>query len=235
MDEEDKAGYILSQNLSKRGYSIEYFDNGEKAKNKLKSSIYDILITGLKGKKYSGLKLLKYIREKNLNTDVIIYTAYGDVESYIKASRLGAIEYINKPVTADFFESLIKKLSGTEHLHQITRIETSDRRRHNRYPIKAPAHIIKREKEKIKKIEATIQNISLSGVLLSACYEFSENQEIELNLMLSGMSIYAESIIRRIIQIENNNEEMKRRYAGLEFKKIPEKDYHNFKKYLESI
>ena len=236
VDEEDKAGYILFKNLVSKGFNVDYLDNGEKAKNKLKSGIYDMLIAGIKGKKYGGINLLKFINEKDLSTDVIIYTAYGDVESYIKASRLGAIEYINKPVTADFFESLINKLSGIGQPLHVTNIETSDRRRHNRYMISEPAHILKRQNKKIEKIEATVRNISLSGILLSSCYEFSENQKIEINLILSGVPIYASSLTKRIIDSEGLEEEEKKyNFAGLELLEIPESDYNHFKTYIDSI
>ncbi len=236
VDEEDKAGYILSKNLSGKGFKVDYFDNGEKARDKIESGTYNMLITGIKGKKYGGLKLLKHIKEKELSTDVVIYTAYGDVESYIKASRLGAIEYINKPVTADFFESLINKLSGIGQPLHITRIETSDRRRHDRFIVSEPAHILRREKNEVKKIEASIQNISLSGVLLSSCYEFSENQEIEINLILSGTSVSASSVIKRIISPDTSNHEQNSvNLAGLEFLNIDTSGYDHFRRYMDSI
>lgn len=236
VDEEDKSGYILSKNLARKGFNVDYLNNGEKAKNKLKTGIYDILIASIKSKKCSGLNLLKFINEKDISTDVIIYTAYGDIESYIKASRLGAIEYINKPATADFFESLINKLSGIGQPQHSTSIETSDRRRHNRYTISEPANVLKRKnKEEVEKFEAIVQNISLSGILLSSRYEFSENQEIEVNLILSGVSVSADSITRRIFTDEDNDEEKKHNFAGLEFLNIPESDYNHFKTYIDSI
>ena len=68
---------------------------------------FDLVITDLKMPEASGLDVLKHVREVSPNTLVIVTTAFGSVESAIEALRLGAQDYVIKPV---IFEDLLSKV-----------------------------------------------------------------------------------------------------------------------------
>jgi DNA-binding NtrC family response regulator len=57
-----------------------------------------------------GLQLLQEIRRAGSQADVIMVTAYGEVESYLKAMSLGAAEYINKPIRIKELKRIVHKV-----------------------------------------------------------------------------------------------------------------------------
>ena len=55
----------------------------------------------------SGIDLLETIKKEKPNIRIIIVTAYGEVNSYLKAMTLGAFEYFNKPIKVNEFRHAI--------------------------------------------------------------------------------------------------------------------------------
>ena len=70
----------------------------------------DLIITDIKMPTMDGLQLLQEIRKTGTKTDVILVTAYGEVESYLKAMSLGAAEYINKPIRIKELKRIVHKV-----------------------------------------------------------------------------------------------------------------------------
>lgn len=58
----------------------------------------------------SGIDLLKKVKEISPDIGVIIFTAYGEVDSYLEAMNLGAFEYLNKPVKVEELKKVIVKV-----------------------------------------------------------------------------------------------------------------------------
>jgi DNA-binding NtrC family response regulator len=57
-----------------------------------------------------GLELLAAMRDKNIKTPAVIITAYGDVPNAVKAMKLGAIDFLAKPITPDQLRSLLNEV-----------------------------------------------------------------------------------------------------------------------------
>jgi len=57
-----------------------------------------------------GLQLLQEIRKAGSKADVIMVTAYGEVETYLKSMSLGAVEYINKPIRLKELKRIVHKV-----------------------------------------------------------------------------------------------------------------------------
>ncbi len=60
----------------------------------------------------NGMTFLKELNRTHPSSNVIMVTAYGEVESYIEAMNLGAYEYINKPVKVDELKKIIGRIFG---------------------------------------------------------------------------------------------------------------------------
>jgi len=68
------------------------------------------VVTDIKMPGMDGLQLLQEIRKTGSKADVIMVTAYGEVESYLKAMSLGAAEYINKPIRIKELKRIVHKV-----------------------------------------------------------------------------------------------------------------------------
>jgi DNA-binding response OmpR family regulator len=110
VDDEEDARELFYTILSGEGYDVTLANDGEAALNVLNKDPYDLVITDIKMPVMDGLQLLQEIRKTGSKTDVIMVTAYGEVETYLKAMSLGAAEYINKPIRIKELKRIVHKV-----------------------------------------------------------------------------------------------------------------------------
>jgi DNA-binding NtrC family response regulator len=110
VDDEEGARELFNTILTDEGYDVVLADSGEKALSLFKSTPFHLVITDIKMPLMNGLQLLQEIRKIGSKTDVIMVTAYGEVESYLKAMSLGAVEYINKPIRIKELKRIVNKI-----------------------------------------------------------------------------------------------------------------------------
>ncbi len=81
-----------------RGYQVDGAADGDEAIERLQETSYDLVLTDLRlGHRVDGLDLLDYVKQRYPDTEVIIMTAYGSVESGMIAIQRGAYDYLTKP------------------------------------------------------------------------------------------------------------------------------------------
>lgn len=84
--------------------------SGEEALEKIEESIFDIIFTDLKMPKISGVDLIKKIREKGIESIIIVITGYGSIESAVEAMKFGAYDYFQKPFEKSTLMNKIKEV-----------------------------------------------------------------------------------------------------------------------------
>jgi two-component system NtrC family response regulator/two-component system response regulator HydG/two-component system response regulator AtoC len=92
--------------LKDYGYDVDAAQNGHEALNFMKNKRYDLVITDLDMPGISGIDLLRNIKAIAPDTNVIIATGSGTVNSYMESMILGACEYLTEPIE-------MKKLAKT--------------------------------------------------------------------------------------------------------------------------
>lgn len=110
VDDEENARVALSKILSREGYEVASAGNGYEALNYLRNRDVELIITDINMPEMNGLVFLRELSRRHPASNVIMITAYGEVESYIEAMNLGAFEYINKPVKIDELKKIIGKI-----------------------------------------------------------------------------------------------------------------------------
>lgn len=110
VDDEEGARELFNTILTDEGYEVTLANNGQDALSRMKSSTYDLVVTDIKMPGMDGLQLLQELRKTGCQADVIMVTAYGEVESYLKAMSLGAAEYINKPIRIKELKRIVQKV-----------------------------------------------------------------------------------------------------------------------------
>jgi len=109
VDDEQNSREGLSKILTKEGYSVRTAENGKKALLEAENNSFDLIITDLRMPEMDGIEVLEKLRKKNKDIGVVIVTAYGEVNSYLKAMNLGAFEYLNKPIHLEELRRVINK------------------------------------------------------------------------------------------------------------------------------
>ncbi|UCF84963.1 MAG: sigma-54-dependent Fis family transcriptional regulator [Desulfobacteraceae bacterium] len=109
---------LVKEYLSLQGYIVTVVDNGLDAFELLKEKGFDIVFTDLKMPDFGGLELLEAIKEVNPETEVILVTGYGTIESAIKALKLGSYDYLQKPIKLERLKVLIDRIMEKKKLQK---------------------------------------------------------------------------------------------------------------------
>lgn len=110
VDDEENARIALSKILTHEGYDVASASNGHEALNYLRGKEVELIITDINMPEMNGMAFLRELNRSHPASNVIMITAYGEVESYIEAMNLGAFEYINKPVKLEELNKIINKI-----------------------------------------------------------------------------------------------------------------------------
>src|SRR5882672_7386754 len=97
VDDEPTLRRSLSRLLQSRGCSVLPADDGEQAMSLLEREHVDVALDDLMMPKVGGLELLEHVREKHDGVEVVMMTAFGDVETAVQAVQAGAYHFLTKP------------------------------------------------------------------------------------------------------------------------------------------
>jgi DNA-binding NtrC family response regulator len=100
IDDAEAVREDLQELLRSEGYEVETSENGEIALQMLQERSYDLILTDLSMPKVDGMDVLKYLVKHHPETHCIIITGYGTIANAVAAMRLGAYDYLTKPVEA---------------------------------------------------------------------------------------------------------------------------------------
>jgi two-component system NtrC family response regulator len=116
IDDEAAQRDILTGYLKKKGYKIFSAPSGKEGINVAEDNPVDIILSDFKMPDLSGLEVLKQVKKINPEISFVIVTAFGTVENAVKAMRLGAFDYISKPVDLDELDLMIDKIIEHKNL-----------------------------------------------------------------------------------------------------------------------
>jgi DNA-binding NtrC family response regulator len=117
VDDEENTRIALSRLLTREGYIVDTVANGFEALNHLREHDVNLIVTDINMPEMDGIEFLRELNRSFPESNVIMITAYGGVESYIEAINLGAFEYINKPVKIEELKSVLERVLSTKNCH----------------------------------------------------------------------------------------------------------------------
>lgn len=97
-DEPGQRQFISGSLAREKDYEIVTAANGREASQLLSHRSFSLVITDERMPDMGGIELIRWMREKSPETPVIVLTAYGSVETAVEAIKLGAEEYLTKPL-----------------------------------------------------------------------------------------------------------------------------------------
>lgn len=109
-DDKESIRDLLEAAFSDQGYELALAADGAEAIRQLKLSPFDVVITDLQMPEKNGIDVLRAAKETAPDTEVIVITAYGTVESVKEAMRLGAFDYISKPLEISELERKVQRI-----------------------------------------------------------------------------------------------------------------------------
>lgn len=103
-----RLGYRVT--LEVEGWHAFEAGNAAEALNVLSTTPFDLAILDLRMPEMDGISLLAEMRNRHLQTPVVIITAYGDVPNAVRAMKLGAIDFLQKPLTPEMLRAAVNEV-----------------------------------------------------------------------------------------------------------------------------
>ena len=129
VDDEVSIRTTLSAMLSREGHDVRAAVDGAQALDILAIRPADVIVTDIVLPRQSGVSLLREIRQRHPNVQVIMITGEPDVNTAAEAVRQGAFDYLAKPVTRDAICRVVANAAGTKRLiDQKTALEEANRK-----------------------------------------------------------------------------------------------------------
>jgi DNA-binding NtrC family response regulator len=98
VDDQESIRHFVEKAMVDEGYQVMTAGEGKEALRLAEAEMPDLVLLDLRLPESHGLDILKTLKESEPDLQVIIMTAFGDVESAVRAMKLGAHDYINKPI-----------------------------------------------------------------------------------------------------------------------------------------
>lgn len=116
VDDDNAHRGMLRTMLGSWGYTVEEAGDGEDAVNLVKEKYYDVVLTDVRMARMDGIQALKHILAYNPALPIVLMTAYSSVETAVDALRLGAYDYLVKPLDFDLLkETLEQAIERSRH------------------------------------------------------------------------------------------------------------------------
>jgi signal transduction histidine kinase/DNA-binding response OmpR family regulator len=97
VDDEHDIRRLLREMLAFEGHEVAEAASGSEALERLRKSAFDLVVTDVRMPAMGGLELLRRVREASPSTEVIVATAYAELETAIECIRAGAFDLLRKP------------------------------------------------------------------------------------------------------------------------------------------
>jgi DNA-binding NtrC family response regulator len=183
-EDEDITRKHIVNTLSDEGYDIEATDDGLKALKIARSGNFDVLITDIKMPGMDGMQLLSNVKETSPDTEVIVITGYGSINSAVSAMKIGAHDYVTKPFE---LEELSLKVAKIIRHKTLTKENLALRTSLN---VQADITIIA-ESRGMKKVLDTVANI----------------QGSDCSVLLTGESGVGKNLLAKVIHYSSSRKE----------------------------
>ncbi len=126
IDDESKMTYLVESALTEAGFSVMATNSPSEALKLIEQHSYDIIITDLTMPDITGMDILDKAKQKGDDSEVVLMTAYGTVETAVEAMKKGAADYIMKPFPMDELVIICRKLEQRLKLRGLSSLLADD-------------------------------------------------------------------------------------------------------------
>jgi DNA-binding NtrC family response regulator len=137
VDDDTDLRSDMANYLARQGHSVEQCASGEQSLGLLERRAFDVIVLDMMMPGKTGLDVLKELQDRHADCEVVVLTGEATVESAVEAMKLGAREFLTKPISLKELDRLVRKAHETGQLRK----ENEQLKAALRHQQK-PAHII---------------------------------------------------------------------------------------------
>lgn len=117
---------VYQEYLRAEPYHVTHVETGREAFASLNAHVPEAILLDLKLPDMDGLDILRYVRERQMPTSVVVITAHGSINIAVEAMKEGAFDFIVKPFNADRLVYTLRNALERQHLTETVEILTED-------------------------------------------------------------------------------------------------------------
>ena len=164
VDDEPRSVKLLRLRFEEIGHLVKGAGSLKDASLKLKSELFDLLITDVRLPDGSGINLIKYAKKIQPDLPIVVITAYGTIQDAIKAMQLGVADYIQKPFELEAMIMLTNRILKSakikaEHLYLMNELMEGE----SKVNLVGNSKAMQKVRELIAKVATSRSNVLLLG------------------------------------------------------------------------
>jgi DNA-binding NtrC family response regulator len=168
VDDEANTLASLSRAFRLANYEVTVADNADRALQLIKSQNFDLVFSDVVMPGKTGLALLEELRAQNIAIPVVMMSGQADIEKAVKATKLGALDFLEKPISSE------KLLLTVENALKLQRLESENRQLKQRLG----KHEIVWAGDAMKKIMAQLDRVAASDTRVCILGETGTGKEL---------------------------------------------------------
>jgi DNA-binding NtrC family response regulator len=181
--DDDKAFRVATRTLLEDfGFQVTLAANGDEALACLQAGRFDLLLTDMVMGKMRGLELLERLKERAIDLPVIMVTGFGSIQTAVEAMRLGATDYLTKPVNN---EELLIKIQRALDSHQRERELQSLR-------------------EELRNTYSFANMVSRSDKMKEVINQIRQVADTDVTILIQGESGTGKELVARALHFNSN-------------------------------
>ena len=118
MDDDELIVRMLSRALKTEGYDVRFDTTAHDAANKIRSWSPDVAMLDIHLPEQSGMDILQELKSKGTDTQIVMLTGDDSAETAVEAMKLGAVDYLTKPLNLDKVKLVLKNIMEKGKLRQ---------------------------------------------------------------------------------------------------------------------
>lgn len=164
VDNERSVRLTLGLLLKERGHQVREAASGEEALELVRGEVFDLVITDLKMAHTSGMDVLRGTKAASAQTEVIVLTGHGTIESAVEAMRLGAFHYVTKPYNSqEMLLTVEKALERHRLVREVRNLREQVRSRFGFESILGKSPQMQRLLEQVAQVARTDATVLIEG------------------------------------------------------------------------
>ncbi len=116
IDNDEAHAEVVAEALASTGYTCEVATSGAEGKSRIEADNFDVIITDLRMNDVDGLGILAAANEFLPDSEVILLTGHGTIQSAVEAMQQGAFNYLEKPIDIQQLRTVVDKASESRRL-----------------------------------------------------------------------------------------------------------------------
>jgi len=118
VEDEQPLRELLQNELKRSGYQVQVAANGREGLARYAEEVFNVVLLDIKMPEMGGVETLQAMKNETSIPEIIMFTGHGDIETAVRCVKLGAYDYLTKPVKLDELELIIDKAHEKNRLRQ---------------------------------------------------------------------------------------------------------------------